>query len=191
MDAAAPRRVLLFAGHRVDAPGRAEPRFPAACTGIAAQAIAGAVDASGAAPGAMAITQGAAGGDLLFAEACAARGLRVQLMLPFAEAEFARRSILPSQDGAAWHARWRLLRERLADAPRVLPDGTGAEGGDVFERCNAWMLDAALAHGAERLTFICLWDGSQGDGPGGTAQMVDAARGRGSRVRWLDTRALW
>ena len=184
-----PRRVLLFAGHRIDAPGRAAPRFPAACVGLATQAIAEAIDASGAAPGDLALTQGAAGGDLLFAEACAARGLRVQLMLPFAEAELVERSILPTQDGAPWHARWRALRERLADAPRVLPDA--ASGGDAFERCNAWMLDAALAHGAERLSFICLWDGAQGDGPGGTAQMVDAAHRRGASVRWLDTRSLW
>ena len=193
MSAASPGRVLLFAGHRIDAPGRAAPRFPAACVGLATQAIAEAIDASGAAAGDLALTQGAAGGDLLFAEACASRGLRVRLMLPFAEAEFVERSILPSQDGAAWHARWRALRERLADAPRVLPEGraTDANGDDAFERCNAWMLDAALAHGAERLSFICLWDGAQGDGPGGTAQMIDAARRRGARVRWLDTRSLW
>lgn len=184
-----PTQVLLFAGHRVDAPGRATPRFPAACTGIAADAIGRALDDLGAAAGDLGVTQGAAGADLLFAEACLARGVRLQLMLPFGEAEFVERSVLPSTDGLAWLARWRDLRARLPDAPRVMQPRR--EGEDVFERCNAWMLDAALAHGAERLTFICLWDGGAGDGPGGTAQMVAAARRRGARVRWLDTRSLW
>ncbi|ENO83944.1 hypothetical protein C667_24449, partial [Thauera phenylacetica B4P] len=35
-----PRRVILFSGHMIDAPGRAEPRFPPALAPAAAAHIA-------------------------------------------------------------------------------------------------------------------------------------------------------
>ena len=69
-----PRLVFLFSGHMVDAPDRAEPRFPAEKEGIAARAIAAALDQLGAGPGDLALAQAANGGDLLFLEACKARG---------------------------------------------------------------------------------------------------------------------
>ena len=43
-----------------------------------------------------------------------------------------------------------------------------------FERCNLWLLYTALACGVDKVRFICLWDGSGGDGPGGTAHMYNA-----------------
>ena len=65
-----PRQTILFTGHMVDAPGRATPRFPATRIDAAARRIAAALDDIGAGPEDLALTQGAAGGDLLFAEAC-------------------------------------------------------------------------------------------------------------------------
>ena len=38
-----PRKVVLFSGHMVDAPGREKPRFPPDKEAIARQAIAGAL----------------------------------------------------------------------------------------------------------------------------------------------------
>jgi hypothetical protein len=188
---AQPRRVLLFSGHMVDAPGRARPRFPAAQVAVAEGAISGVLDATAAGPADLALTQGAAGSDLLFAEDCLERGVRVRLMLPLAEPEFIAQSILPVQDGEAWLARWNALRRRVAPPLVRPPEAPAAPPANVFERCNLWMLDAALAHGAHKLDFICLWDGGGGDGPGGTAHMVQAARERGARVHWIDTRRLW
>ncbi|MDH5541248.1 MAG: DUF4071 domain-containing protein, partial [Rhizobacter sp.] len=66
-----PRQVLLFSGHMVDAPGRAKPRFPAAMVPRASAEIEAVLDKLGAGEGDLALTQGAAGGDLIFAEACA------------------------------------------------------------------------------------------------------------------------
>jgi hypothetical protein len=186
----APRQVLLFSGHMVDAPGRATPRFPAAKVGAAAQRIAAALDALGAAAGDLAFTQGAAGGDLLFAEACVARGVRVQLLLPLAEAEFIQRSLLGSADGPAWHARYVALKPGLQDAPRCAPEALGPlpPGVDLWERCNLWLLYSALAFGADKVSAIALWDGGGADGPGGTRHMVDELRRRTGRVTWIDTR---
>ena len=187
-----PRQVLLFSGHLVDAPDRAQPRFPADKVGAAARRIATELDGLDAGPADLAITQGAAGGDLLFAEACLARGVPLQLLLPLPEAEFIAQSMLPCVDGAAWRDRYRAVKARLIlpalQADEVL--GPLPAGADPFERANRWLLDSALAHGAARLRFITLWDGAGGDGPGGTQHMVDEVRRRRGELHWIDTRAL-
>ena len=187
-----PRLVLLFSGHRVDAPGRAHPRFPAAMVPQAAAAIAHALDALGARAGDLALVQGAAGGDLLFAEACAARGVRVQLLLPLPEAEFIEQSVFGSDGDEDWPARYFDLRARLKDAPRVMPDELGPlpAHGNAFERCNLWLLYSALARGIDKVRFICLWDGGGGDGPGGTAHLYREVKRRTGHVTWIDTRRL-
>ena len=176
----------------VDAPGRALPRLAPLQVAAAATRIDAALDASDAGPGDIALTQGAAGGDILFAEACVERGVDVRLLLPFAESEFIARSILPSQDGEAWYARFIALRARLAEAPLEAPLALGplAKDDDPFVRANHWLLESALAFGPERLRCICLWDGGGGDGPGGTRHLIDAVRDAGGEVIWIDTREL-
>ncbi|HSI56722.1 MAG TPA: hypothetical protein VLA16_04145 [Ideonella sp.] len=187
-----PRQVLLFSGHRMDAPDRPQPRFPATLEAAAAREIARALDTLGADASDLALCQAAAGGDLLFLEACVQRGVHCQVLLPLAEPAFVQRSLWPSTHGAAWQARWQALKPRLADPPRVMPDelGPAAAEGDTFERCNLWLLDTALAWGAHRLQLICLWDGAAGDGPGGTQHMVQEVERRGGQVCWIDTRRL-
>lgn len=189
---AEPRQVILFTGHMVDAPGRTLPRFPSAMVPAAARRIAAALDAIDAGPSDLAITQGAAGGDLLFAEACLERAVTLRLMLPLTESDFIKLSLLPVENGAAWHARYRAVVARLDEPPREAPQVLGAlaDGDDAFVRANTWLLDTALAFGAERLHCICLWDGGGGDGPGGTRHLVDAVRAVGGDVQWIDTREL-
>jgi hypothetical protein len=187
-----PRQVLLFSGHMVDAPGRAKPRFPASLEAAAAREIGAALDALGAGAGDLALSQCAAGGDLLFLEAAQARGLRCQVMLPFDEPEYIQRSILPSADGASWRERWFAVRAKLTDAVRVMPQdlGPGPRTGSAYERCNDWLTHTALAWGPDKVRFICLWNGAGGDGPGGTQHMLDEVKRRTGRVRWIDTRTL-
>ncbi|HWH82245.1 MAG TPA: tetratricopeptide repeat protein, partial [Burkholderiaceae bacterium] len=74
-----PRQVLLFSGHRADEPGRAKPRLPPEKMPLAQAAIERVLDQLDAGERDLALTQGAAGGDLLFAEACAKRGVKLQL----------------------------------------------------------------------------------------------------------------
>ncbi len=188
-----PRQVLLFSGHMVDAPDRKQPRFPAEKLLLAQAAIEQALDALGAGAGDLALTQGAAGGDLLFAEACAARGVRVQLLQPLPEPQFVAASILGSSGGEQWRTRYFALKARLADAPRHAPQELGAPpaGVDVWERGNLWLLYTALAQGFDKLRCILLWDGGGGDGPGGTRHMKEAVEQRTGQVTWLDTRTLF
>jgi tetratricopeptide (TPR) repeat protein len=187
-----PRQVLLFSGHRVDAPGRAKPRFPASMVPLAAAEIERTLDALDAGPADTALMQAAAGGDLMFAQACVARGVRVQLLLPLPEPEFIEQSVLGTDDLEDWRARYFTLRAALHDPPRILPDELGPlpANGNAFERCNLWLLYTALARGIDKVRFVCLWDGGGGDGPGGTAHMFREVRRRTGRVSWIDTRRL-
>ncbi len=187
-----PRQTILFTGHMVDAPDRPVPRFPATRVDAAARRIAAVLDEIGAGPDDLALTQGAAGGDLLFAEACLARAVPLHLLLPLAEREFVAASLLPVVDGAAWHARFRAVVARLDEPPREAPVALGplAPDDNAFVRANLWLLDSALAFGADKLICICLWDGGGGDGPGGTRHLVDAVRGAGGRVVRIDSSAL-
>lgn len=189
-----PQQVLLFSGHMVDAPARAAPRFPAAKVPAAQAAIEGALDALGAGAGDLALTQGAAGGDLLFTEACQARGVRVQWLQPLAEPDFIATSVLRSEGGAQWHARYRAAKARLhpEHPPRSMPDELGPPppGVGAWERGNLWLLYTALAYGPDKVRLVCLWDGRGGDGPGGTRHMHDEVKRRSGHVIWLDTRTL-
>lgn len=189
---AAPRQVFLFTGHMADAPDRAVPRLPVPKLAAASARIGAVLDACGAGAADLGLTQGAAGGDLLFVEACLQRGVVVRLLLPLAIPEFIARSILPSQDGAAWQRRFRAAVKRLDAPPREAPAVLGPlpAGADAFVRGNEWLLHNALAFGPERLHCICLWDGGSGDGPGGTRHMIDTVQGRGGRITWIDARTL-
>jgi hypothetical protein len=183
--------VLLFSGHMIDAPDRAVPRFPASKEPIAAAAIAKLLDSSeiGTGPGDLAICGGACGGDLMFAEACLARSAALELYIPFDEATFLEKSV--DYAGAPWRERYVAAKARAT--LHVMPDERGPPppGDNAYERNNMWMLDEAARFGAEKMVFICLWDGQGGDGPGGARHLMDEAGRRTKRIHWIDTRTLW
>lgn len=188
-----PRQVLLFSGHMMDKPDRQPPRFPAAAEPLAAQAIADRLQALDAGPDDLALCQAAAGGDLLFLEACQARGVRCQVLLPFPEPEFIERSVLPSAGGKRWSERFYAVTGGANTSLRVMPVELGdlPEGVDPFVRSNLWLLYTALAAGVKKVRFVTLWNGGGGDGPGGTAHMVGEVKRLTGRVEWLDTRELF
>lgn len=185
-----PRHVFLFSGHMIDAPTRPKPRFPAAKEAAAAREIAEVLERLSAGPEDLAFTQGACGGDLLFTEACQQRGLTVQWLQPFDEPEFIQKSVVCHSE--IWRARYLAAKAKLTteirSAPRVL--GPLPAGSDPYERCNIWLFETALSYGAEKLQFVCLWDGGGGDGPGGTAHMYQEVNHRTGQVTWIDTRTL-
>ncbi|MBL1263823.1 hypothetical protein [Candidatus Methylomicrobium oryzae] len=185
-----PEKVFLFSGHMIDSPGRKSPRFPAAKENIAGKRIAAVLSDLQAGPHDLGLTQGACGGDILFAEACRQRGVRLQLLQPFEEPVFIEKSVAIAN--ANWLKRYRAITESLETPPLAAPRALGelSPDTDPYERCNLWLLASALAYGPEKLTFICLWDGSGGDGPGGTAHMVKEVEKRNGRVVWLNTKTL-
>jgi hypothetical protein len=186
-----PQRVFLFSGHMIDAPGRTPPRFPAVKEGIAAQHIASTLDQLDAGAEDLALTQGACGGDILFAEACLQRGAKLQLLQPFKEPVFIEKSVAIAD--ANWVRRYQAITRGLETPPLAAPDKLGplAPDTDPYERCNLWLLASALAYGPEKLTLICLWDGEGSNEPGGTAHMVEEVKKQNGRVIWLNTKTLW
>jgi hypothetical protein len=184
-----PRKVALFSGHMIDAPGREKPRFPPDKEPIAAHAIASTLADLDIGADDLAICGGACGGDLLFAEAALARGAQLEVYIPFEEPAFLEKSV--DFANSDWRARYFAAKARasLHVAPREL--GALPDGDDPYERDNRWMLDQGARFGADKLNFVCLWNGEGGDGPGGTKHMLEEVRQRGGRTHWLDTTKLW
>jgi hypothetical protein len=188
--------VLLFSGHMIDRSDRPSPRFPPGKEPGAAAAIEAALEDFGAGSDDVGITEGACGGDILFAEAMLRRGAALDLHLPFDEPTFIEKSVAYDKPDSPLPDRWLERYQRMArhakSRVRVMPDELGPLPADTdpYERCNLWMLEDALAFGGERVRFICLWDGGGGDGPGGTAHMRSEVRRRGGAEEWIDIRAV-
>jgi hypothetical protein len=173
----------------IDAPGRKKRRFPPEKEAIAAQAIAGALADLHLGPDDLCICGGACGGDLLFAEAALARSALLDIYIPFEEPTFLEKSVdFANKD---WRARFFAAKAR--SALHVAPDELGPlqEDEDSYERNNRWMLEAALRFGADKVDFVCLWNGEGGDGPGDAQHMMEEVRKCGGAANWLDTRTLW
>jgi hypothetical protein len=186
------RRVFIFSGHMIDQSTLdPQPRFPAGKEHIAAAAIAARLDELGMSEQDLAICGGACGGDLLFAEAALRRGCRLQLCLQFNEADFLQASVAFA--GKSWVDRYYAVKAHPLTRIRIQPDELGPpqKGDDPYVRNNLWQLDTALAHGADRVCLIALWNGEAGAGPGGTKDMVDAVQRQAGRVSILHTRQLF
>jgi hypothetical protein len=112
-------------------------------------------------------------------------------MQPFPEPDFIERSVAPA--AGDWPSRFFAVKAKLEKErpPRCMPKELGESKRDPYERCNLWLLYTALAHGPEKVRFVCLWNGGGGDGPGGTQHMVREVKQRTGQVVWLDTRKLW
>ena len=186
-----PRRVFLFSGHMIDAPDRPTVRFPPDKEPIAAAAIAKKLDELGAGPEDLALCSGACGGDLLFAEACLQRGIRLRVRIPFEIPEFLQRSV--SFAGERWRDRFYAMKDNPLTTLLIMPQELGPtpDKANPYVRSNLWQLYNALAWGPEKVHFICLWNRQGGDGPGGTQHLHDEVNKRTGQVHVLDTNILF
>jgi hypothetical protein len=191
---AAPR-VILFTGHRIDAPDRKKPRFPSDREDQARAMILTAVSevkekTIGELIG---ITGGACGGDILFHEVCAQLDIPSQMYLVLPKSEYIKKSV--AEGGPDWVERFNRLFEKKQ--PKILSDADelprwlrSKKDYSIWQRSNLWMLHSALAISNDHLTLIALWNGEAGDGPGGTEDMVQRAQDRGATFIHLDARKL-
>jgi hypothetical protein len=175
---------IIFTGHRVDGPGRAERRFPADKESQARDLIRDALlqqlQASG--PHLKVLASAAPGSDILCHEVCKELGIESHICLPMPLGNFAR---LAFGDLDTWRSRFFNLVEghqplHLSDQ-EGLPRWLQGSGSDPWERGNRWVLELAQTSGARKVTLIALWDGKpSGDAAGGTAHMVRIARDEGT-----------
>ncbi len=100
---------LLFTGHVIDLPDRAEPRFPASLENAARMRIAKAIEPYAIGAGGqsewsetsavLGFASGARGGDILFHEECCRRQVDTVIALPFEPDVFVETSVdIPGTD---------------------------------------------------------------------------------------------
>jgi tetratricopeptide (TPR) repeat protein len=181
-----PKHVFLFSGHMIDKPDRAEARFPPAMEPFVKDAIAQKLDELAISADDLAITSAACGGDLLFVEACLARGIHVEMRIPFDEPTFVQNSVAFA--GQAWQQRFSAAKNNPLTKLVVMPERLGPlpDKLNAYMRNNRWMVYAALAYGPEKVRFVSLWDGKKGDGAGGTEDMVSTVRKYSGEAHILD-----
>lgn len=207
------KRVLVFAGHMIDAPGRQKPRFPADKEDIAREKIKEAVvkEMNTGAGIASAYAGGASGGDILFQEVCAELGVPTWLYLAIPPQQYVTTSV--AKAGSEWVQRfWNIYNVHAArNQVRVLSEAIDVRQDSnylpawlkdkkdysIWQRNNLWMLFNALNEGCDpktgdpNLTLIALWDGKGGDGPGGTGDLVDKVQELGARCEVINTKEVF
>jgi hypothetical protein len=195
--ASAPRRVLLFTGHMIDAPDRAEPRFPPSKVDVAREKITEAITSEQKISGGISygVAGCASGGDIIFHKACEALEIPTRIFLALPRELYIRASVAPA--GPDWVEEFnrlvRLRPFRVLGESEELPTWLQEKPDyNIWQRNNLWNLHNALAAvGGENVTLIALWNGATGDGPGGTADMVQKAQARGAKTIILDTKKIF
>lgn len=175
--------VVVFAGHIPDAQGRATPRLPEGMCrrgGVVASAIAERIRALKAVEG---ICASAPGGDILFAEALLATGVRLGLMDPFPRHRI---EAVAKACGEDWPERLAAIFDAAARSEPI----ACAEDADEAAQCEysthviigAAMLRAKRINA--RLHALVLWNEDDADSPrrGGTGQFVALCRESGVPV---------
>jgi len=169
------KRAVIFSGHMIDPPGREKPRFPVECVPAVAASIGRQLARWGADAQTLAICGGAPGSDILFAEACLARGAHLRLLLPFSIEKFGRETFEGTPP--AWLRRFEALLPRceVLCQPDVL--GPLPLGATAYERNNLWILDHARSQlPRDSISALLVWDQQEtGDGPGGAADFAARA----------------
>ena len=173
-------QAVLFSGHMIDRQDRANPRFPIEKVPAAANRIACAVDDLEPAADDLAVSGAACGGDLLFADTWLSRGCRLEVVLPRPTPEFLAESVRFA--GAEWEERFEWVVKHPKVRVEVLPSGTEQPHQQAARR----MLEVAVTVPDRVLVGVFLWDRRTGDGPGGTAALVDAVSDAGGRVVVID-----
>ncbi|MDQ2731117.1 MAG: adenylate/guanylate cyclase domain-containing protein, partial [Armatimonadota bacterium] len=164
-----PPTVVVFTGHMIDSPSRAEPRFPPHLEGAVRQEIDRQLDAIDARIG---YCSGACGGDILFAEAMQDRDAEVNVVLPFNREDFIEASVAFA--GPRWVARFHKTI-KLANSVRYVTEERYLGDDILFSFAN--QIFAAYAHLRARTLettpyLMAAWDGKMNNLVGGTADTI-------------------
>ena len=178
-------KVAICSGHMIDKPGRPEPRFPPEKEAAVKAAISRQLGLWRIGAGDLAVSSGARGADILFAEECLARGARVRLLLAKETGDFVNDSV--RLENSDWEARFDALGEKcdVATLPESAGSGDASQVIDLYARTNLWIIDTARAAApdGEAIYALLVWDEKPtGDGPGGTSDFANRVRGLGGTV---------
>jgi class 3 adenylate cyclase len=181
-------RVVAFAGHLIDTPGRKVPRFPPALEAAATTAIRERLADLDAGFG---FSSGACGADIIFLEALRARNGETTIVLPYDADQFERDSV-DIVHGSDWSARYRLALAAARDVFLASEQRVGS--GEVSYEYAVLLLEGLAGIRADELDAelvrVALWDGTVQGGRGGTAPTIEQWRREGHRVDVIDLGAL-
>jgi class 3 adenylate cyclase len=177
-------KVVVFAGHRIDLPDRAAPRFPPELEEPVRRAIRARLEEIDAGFG---YSSAACGADILFIEAMQERGAETHIVLAYNKQQFKEDSVVFITD-AGWSARWDTALERATEVS-IASEQRMESGGMSFEYTNLLFEGLATIRARQletELVPLAVWDGCEGDGPGGTASIVAHWRAKGYVVETIN-----
>jgi class 3 adenylate cyclase len=167
-------RVAVFSGHMIDRPGRSMPRFPSQLEEAVREEIRRRLVEHDVGIG---YASAACGSDILFLESQLELGGKAYVVLPYDREQFKKDSVEIANE-PQWVVRFENILKRASDV-LVASEHPMKERTLSFDYTN--LLLSGLANiRAQRfetdLVPMAVWDGKPGDGPGGTASVVDRWR---------------
>ena len=171
--------VAVFTGHMLDHPSRPSPRFPKELEKAIGQQITERVKKLEIGFG---YSSAACGSDILFLEAVLEAGGEICVVLPYGKEEFLQDSV--NFAGDDWPARMERVLSRAAHVE--IASTQKMEIGVVsYDYANQLVFGLASIRALQletKLAPLAVWDGAKGDGPGGTASVIERWRGSGHKV---------
>jgi len=188
-------QVFIFEGYTVDPSGSGRNLFPEEKEDEVRAAIAAVLDQYNADENDLAFTAGLSyGTEIIFAELCAERGVKVEAHLPLADAPYVREFVSPGGD--EWVERFYKIRNHpLVDEKyQVERVGLPKEGDNPYERNNRWALYSSLIMGIDKVRLIAFWNGkTTGEDDRDTRlvkYMVDLMRDTGGIIEQINPEKL-
>jgi class 3 adenylate cyclase/tetratricopeptide (TPR) repeat protein len=176
--------VVVFVGHMIDKPNRGVPRFPPQIESAVKTAIRRRLEQVNAGFG---YASAACGSDILFHEVISEMNGESHLVLPY-EKEFFIEDSVDITGNPEWINRCNAVISRTIDLQQA--SKRSQIGGRVsYVFANLMLHGLASIHAQQletRLVPMAVWDGKPGDGPDGTAGMVQRWRSAGLSVEIID-----
>jgi len=185
-------RAFLFTGYMIDHPGKEKKTFPADKEDEIRQEIQKTLESFNLIPDDRAFVSGlSAGSEILFAEICAEKGIKIKAFLPLPESAYVRKFVSPAGD--AWVDRFYKIRNHplVEEFYQIENVGLPKKEDDPYERNNRWALYSSLGHGIDKLRVIALWN-THGDKPKDqdarlVQHMIELTRDLGGSIEQIST----
>jgi len=181
--------VVVFVGHMIDRPDREIPRFPSQVEHAVKNTIRQRLEEVNAGFGYASV---ACGSDILFHEVILERKGESHLVLPY-EKEFFIADSVDIVGNPEWVARCNAVMARAIEVQQASKRSQIC-GRVSYVFANLMLHGLASIHAEQletKLVPMALWDGKPGDGPDGTAGMVERWQSSGLAVEIIDLREIF
>lgn len=177
-------RVAVFTGHMIDRSDRSTPRFPAQLESAVQDAIRRVLKRLDVGIG---FASAASGSDILFLETLLELGGEAHIVLPYGQDQFVKDSveIVP---GSGWRERFEGVLTQAAEIITA-SDQKLEEDSTSYEYANLLLTGLANIKAQQLETEMvpqAVWDRKEGDGPGGTASLIQHWQNMGLEVELID-----